>query len=129
SITKSFTIALVLQQVVAGRIDLDAPMPALDGVATAPDGVIITPRQLLQHTSGLVDYSLADGFDGSKMLSAAQAVSLSVATKLLFAPGTNVHYANSNYLWLGLLLERVTGRSYHDLVADLTSSLGLQHTA
>jgi CubicO group peptidase (beta-lactamase class C family) len=128
SITKSFTIALVLQQAVEGTIDLDAPIPPLAGVTPLPDGVTITPRELLQHTSGLVDYSLADGFDQSKMLTPADAVSLSLRTKLLFAPGSNVHYANSNYLWLGLLLEHVTGRSYHDLVAGLAGSVGLQHT-
>jgi D-alanyl-D-alanine carboxypeptidase len=128
SITKSFTIGLVLQQVAAGTIDLDAPMPALSGVAPLPDGVVITPRELLQHTSGLVDYSMADGFDQSKSLTPADAVSLSIRTKLLADPGVLVHYANSNYLWLGLLLEKVTGRSYHDLVAGLSSSLGLEQT-
>jgi CubicO group peptidase (beta-lactamase class C family)/peptidoglycan/LPS O-acetylase OafA/YrhL len=128
SITKSFTIALVLQQVAAGTINLDIPIPALDGVAPVPDGVVITPRELLQHSSGLVDYSLADGFDQSKMLTPADAVSLSLHTKLLFAPGSNIHYANSGYLWLGLLLERVTGHSYHDLVAGLAGSVGLRHT-
>jgi peptidoglycan/LPS O-acetylase OafA/YrhL len=52
SLTKTFTIALVLQQASAGHIDLDAPMPDLPGVDEPPDGVVITPRELLQHDSG-----------------------------------------------------------------------------
>jgi CubicO group peptidase (beta-lactamase class C family) len=53
---------------------------------------------------------------------------MALRTKLLSAPGKGVHYASTNYLWLGLLLERVTGRSYTDLVAQLASAHGLTKT-
>jgi CubicO group peptidase (beta-lactamase class C family) len=128
SLTKTFTIALVLQQVSAGHINLDAPMPDLAGVDDPPDGVVITPRELLQHTSGLVDYSAADGFDEHAVITPAQAVDMALHTTLLSDPGKGVHYSSTNYLWLGLLLEKVTGRSYTDLVAGLASTYGLPKT-
>src|SRR4051794_11912421 len=128
SLTKTFAIALVLQQASAGHINLDKPMPAVPGVVAPPSGVVITPRQLLQHASGLVDYSSATGFDEHKLLTPAQAVNMALHTKMLSAPGQGVHYASTNYLWLGLLLERVTGRSYTNLVAELASVQELAKT-
>jgi CubicO group peptidase (beta-lactamase class C family) len=127
SITKTFTAALVLREVAEGRIALDQPMPALPGLPVRRNPPI-TPRQLLQHTSGLVDYSLAPGFDEHTLYSPVAALNLSLRTKNQTAPGSTVHYVNSNYLWLGLLLEHVTGRQYQALVADLAGELGLAST-
>jgi D-alanyl-D-alanine carboxypeptidase len=88
----------------------------------------ITPRQLLQHTSGLVDYPAAPGYDPSRPLTPVDAVRLSLAAPLQSLPGERVNYANSNYQYLGLLLEHVTGRPYAALVADLARTVKLQGT-
>ena len=128
SVTKTFTVALVLREVAAGRIQLDAPVPALPGVGRPPPGVVITPRHLLNHTSGLVDYAAATGFDPEQPLGPSRAVRLSLGTPLQWPPGEQVAYANTNYHYLGLLLEHVTGRSYRDLVASMAKSLGLSRT-
>jgi CubicO group peptidase (beta-lactamase class C family) len=129
SITKSFTEALVLRQVAAGAIDLDAPMPALPGVDPLPDGIVITPRMLLQHTSGLVDYLRATGYDASLPITPAQTVNLALHTPLMFSPGTAASYSRTNFHWLGLLVEHVTGTSFGDLVAGLAREIGLPHTS
>lgn len=128
SLTKSFTLALALQQAEKGRIDLDAPVPVLAGLPPLPPGVVITPRQLIQHTSGLLDYSEATGFDRNRPLTPLGAVASVLRSGLAAAPGTAVHYSSTNYLYLGLLLERATGRSYAALLDELTSSLGLGST-
>ena len=128
SVTKTFTIALVLRAAGHGLIDLDAPVPALPGLESVGATAAITPRQLVQHTSGLVDYPAARGYDPSQPLTALAAVRLSLDTPLQSAPGERVNYANSNYHYLGLLLEHVTGRSYATLVSDLTRSVKLPHT-
>ena len=125
SVTKTFTEALVLRAAAEGSIDLDAPMPPIPDVAPVPDGVRITPRMLLQHSSGLVNYMNASGYDPSEPITPARAVSLSLGTPLLADPGTRTHYSNSNFHWLGLLLEHVTGRPYADLVGDLAADHGL----
>jgi CubicO group peptidase (beta-lactamase class C family) len=129
SITKTFTEALVLREAERGAIDLDAPMPAIAGVAPVPDDVVITPRMLLQHSSGLVNYMNADGYDPTAPMTPAHAVSLSLGTPLASSPGAVARYSNSNFHWLGLLLEHVTARSFGDLVAELAATTGLASTA
>jgi CubicO group peptidase (beta-lactamase class C family) len=129
SITKSFTEALVLRQVAAGTINLDAPVPALPGIDPMPDGVVITPRMLLQHTSGLVDYLRATNYDATRMISPADTVNLALHTPLMFPPGSAASYSRTNFQWLGLLLEHVTGQTYGELVAGLAREFGLTHTS
>ncbi|WP_432573238.1 serine hydrolase domain-containing protein [Kineococcus sp. SYSU DK005] len=130
SMTKSMTGALVVRAAAQGAIDLDAPVPDLPGVAPLPVGTTVTPRQLLRHTSGLVQYADAPGYDPGRTYDAAELVSLSTRAPLLAAPGRAVHYSNSNYLWLGLLLQDVTGSSFADLLAEqITGPLALGETS
>ena len=127
SITKTFTAALVLRAVEAGRLTLDGPLPRLDAVpAPMPEGLTI--RRLLGHRSGLVDYSEAPGYQADQPITPERAVELSLHAAPTSAPGSTTKYANSNYLLLGLLLQQVEHRSYPDLVADLATSVGLANT-
>ncbi|HVF76513.1 MAG TPA: serine hydrolase domain-containing protein [Acidimicrobiales bacterium] len=128
SVTKTFTEALVLREVAAGRIDLDAPVPNVAGVATPPADVVITPRMLLQHSSGLVNYPNAIGYDPNAPITPQQIVSSALRTPLLSPPGTKAAYSNTNFHWLGLVLEHVTGSSYGELVAALAAEVGLADT-
>ncbi len=127
SVTKTITAALVLRQVELGTIALDAPLPPLTGVS-APVAPGLTVRLLLRHRSGLVDYNAAPGYVATAPLSPREAVELSLRAPLR-APGDSVTaYTNSNYLYLGLLLEQVTGRPYGDLVSELAASIGMPST-
>jgi D-alanyl-D-alanine carboxypeptidase len=83
-----------------------------------PDGGTITPRQLLQHSTGLIQYTDAPGYDAGRSYRAAELVSLSTQAPLRHPPDTGVTYSNSNYLWLGLLMESVTESTYGTLLAD-----------
>ncbi len=126
SLTKTFTAALAVQFAADGVLDLDAAVPELPGVAPLPDGVTVTARQLLQHSTGLVQYNDAVGYDPAHVYTAAELVSLSTRTPLLHVPGAAVSYSNSNYLWLGLLLESLTAQDYGSLLSDrITAPLGL----
>ncbi|HEX5587095.1 MAG TPA: serine hydrolase [Acidimicrobiia bacterium] len=131
SVTKTFTATLVMQAVDQGLIDLDAPLPWLDAVPDFPYTDELTPRLLLQHRSGLVDYRITDQWndDPSSIATAADAVNASAAMPLAFEPGTQVQYSSVNYLVLGLLLEQVTGASYDELLAQgIVAPLGLTQT-
>lgn len=128
SITKIFTEALVLREVALGHIDLDAPMPPIRGVDPDRGAAALTPRMLLQHTSGLVNYPKAAGYDPTRPITPQEIVALSLRSPRLFEPGARVSYSNTNFHWLGLLLERVTDRSYADLVQALAQEVGLTHT-
>jgi D-alanyl-D-alanine carboxypeptidase len=111
SVSKTYTAALILSLARDGRIDLDAP-----AVSYIPGTVLdrrITVRQLLDHTSGLDDFFLHTSID--KALQADPDAFWSVKRTLkyvgkpYFPPGRGWHYSNTNYLYLGLIAERVTG--------------------
>lgn len=113
SISKTFTSALILRLVGEGRIALDTPARGyLPG--SAIDGRI-TVRQLLDHTSGLYDYFLNPTIDKALLATRAAPWSLKQTLhyvgKPYFPPGRGWHYSNTNYLYLGLIAERVTGTS------------------
>lgn len=127
SVTKTITAALVLRQVELGTISLDAPVPPLTGVS-APVPPSLTVRQLLRHRSGLVDYNAAPGYLAMEPLAPREAVELSLRAPLRAPADSVTAYTNSNYLYLGLLLEQITGRSYGDLVSELAASIGLPST-
>ncbi len=127
SVTKTITAALVLRSVESGRLSLDAPLPEIAGLGVAlPPGLTI--RHLMEHRSGFVEYSAAPGFRSNEPLSPRAAVELTLRAGLASTPGTFTSYANSNYLYLGLLLEQIEARPYADLVAGLVLPLGLTNT-
>ncbi|MFJ1542170.1 serine hydrolase domain-containing protein [Micromonospora chalcea] len=112
--TKPFVAAVVLQLVAEGRLALDDPV----AVAPVPD---VTVRHLLQHTSGLPEYS-----DDPRLLAPYVAdpdhhweprdLLALVAGQETSAPGVKFAYANTNYVLLGLVIEAVTGNTAPDEV-------------
>ncbi|MFB9830868.1 serine hydrolase domain-containing protein [Actinoallomurus acaciae] len=124
SITKTFTATVLLQLAAQGRVGLDDPVERyLPGLV--PGGRHITLRQLLNHTSGIADY-LDDATTyptaGREFLEkvryhtfpAEQLARSGVALPRYFPPGKGWHYSNTNYVLAGLIVERVTGRSWQD---------------
>ena len=116
SLTKSFTALAIMQLVEAGKVELDAPVRRYlpwFRVADEDASARITVRQLLNHTSGLDDFFLHTPID--KALQADPDAFWSVkrtlkyVAKPYFPPGRAWHYSNTNYLYLGLIAEQVTG--------------------
>ncbi|MFE4053970.1 serine hydrolase domain-containing protein [Streptomyces sp. YIM B13518] len=135
--TKTFTAAVVLQLVDEGKVSLDAAIADhLPGVVTGNgyDGTRITVRQLLQHTSGLAAYNPypitetpTSNPDGTYDLAESVRKGLSYAP--VSAPGTGFTYSNTNYLVLGMLVEKVTGQPVHEVVTRrVIEPLGLSRT-
>jgi D-alanyl-D-alanine carboxypeptidase len=134
--TKSFTAVAVLQLVGEGKVGLDKPvetyLPKLlrgDGI----DGRHITVRQLLQHTSGLPNYTgfLANGFLPYQhtYFSPRQLLDMALEQKADFAPGAKWEYSNTNYIVAGLLIEKVTGRPLIEVLTKrVIDRIGLRHT-
>jgi D-alanyl-D-alanine carboxypeptidase len=115
SVTKTFVATVVLELEAEGRLDVDEPVERLlPGLV--PNGSAITIRELLNHTSGLFDYSEDDAHtqaviaDPGRRWSPHELLSVAFAHPPLFPPGTSWFYANTNYVVLGLLVEAVTGR-------------------
>ncbi|WP_433352386.1 serine hydrolase domain-containing protein [Microtetraspora malaysiensis] len=144
SVSKPFTATLVLQLVAEGKIGLDAPvagyLPEL-GLDRR-----ITVRMLLQHTSGLFDYTgeyyddgtFAPGIPatGNEWLNnrfrtyrPEELVRLALSKPARFEPGTDQNYSNTNYTLALLLIEKVTGRSYaEELQRRILRPLGMRGT-
>ncbi|QKW39318.1 beta-lactamase family protein [Actinomadura sp. NAK00032] len=120
SMTKPFVATVVLQLVGERRVVLDAPVERyLPGVVrgNGNDGRVITVRQLLQHTSGIPDYLTY--LNPQEVLKDPLAhhdtrdlIDLALAHPRLFEPGEGWRYSNTNYLLAGMLIEKVTGRTY-----------------
>jgi D-alanyl-D-alanine carboxypeptidase len=125
SIVKMFVSVTVLQLAERGRLSLDARLPEVlppsvtGGVANAAD---ITVRMLLGHRAGIPDWddpALDEQVarDPAKVWKVSELLALAAAKPPLFAPGTSFSYSNTDYTLLGLIIERITGRSWRDQVA------------
>ncbi|MFC9843004.1 serine hydrolase domain-containing protein [Streptomyces sp. NPDC060223] len=140
SVTKTFTATVVLQLVGEGRLHLsDTAERWLPGLVPALGGDRITVRELLDHSSGLPEYTegLLDGdapYDRFRTWTSAELVRRAVKDgdrirPLLFPPGTDHQYSNTNYIVLGMIVERVTGRSYRtEIDQRVIRPLGLRDT-
>lgn len=129
SVTKSFVAVVVLQLAEEGKLDLDGNIveyfPDLAGADQ------ITPRQLLQHTSGLNEYlndPLVRG-DAQREWTAAELVAVAEAAGRFGAPGAAYRYSNTNYIVLGEIVEQVTGAPWFDAVnSRIVQPLGMTST-
>ncbi len=144
--TKLMTSAMILQLQEEGALAIDDPigkwLPEL--AAELPNGDAITIDMLLRHTSGLVDYfdvpgdggTIASGTEDKAMLTRAftpveLVERVAAAGESYFAPEApgQFHYSNTGYILLGLIIERVTGKSYgENLQQRILSPLGLTET-
>ncbi|MFF4019888.1 serine hydrolase domain-containing protein [Streptomyces sp. NPDC001843] len=119
STTKVVTAAAVLKLAAEGRVDLNASIERyLPGLLGPKFHQPVTVRQLLNHTSGI---QAGDGWGDSfedqyahrfDTLTPAQVVKSAVVKGPEFRPGKRQDYLNINYTILGMLIEKVTGRSY-----------------
>lgn len=124
SISKVFTAVVVLQLAAEHKVDLDRSVQHyLPGLLPASFPKI-TVRQILDHTSGLPGGDLGGGdaqwfadhrFDS---WTPREIVADAVRHPMEFAPGTLQQYNGTNYYVAGLLIERVTGRTYAQEVRD-----------
>lgn len=130
SVTKQFTATLVMQLVQAGKVKLDEPIVTyLPDLPSAYKPV--TVRQLLNHTSGIRSYTSIKAFADRAKLEATpmEMAKMSSDEKTDFAPGTAWKYNNTGYVVLGMLVEKVGGKPYGELLASrITGPLGMTKT-
>lgn len=142
--TKTFTATLVLQLVAEGKIGLDTPVA--DYLPEFELDERITVRMLLQHTSGIFNFTGEVYPDGTvvpgipwsgqewvdnrfKTYQPEELVRFALSKSARFEPGTGWSYSNTNYVLARLLIERVTGRSAAEETQRLiVGPLGLSGT-
>jgi CubicO group peptidase (beta-lactamase class C family) len=131
SVTKQFTAALVLRLVEQKKLALEDELAKY-----VPDfplqGHKVTIQQLLQHTSGIKSYTDV-GEAWVKVwpleLSDAELLALVKDAPFDFEPGSAWRYSNTGYYLLGMVLEKVAGKSYAEqLQTELCAPLGLART-
>jgi D-alanyl-D-alanine carboxypeptidase len=140
--TKTFVSVVVLQLAAEHRLSLADPVERwLPGVVSGNgnDGRAITIRMLLQHTSGLHNYTddlvaRIDSVDSYRKLQFEQftpreLVGIAMAARPDFAPGQSWNYSNTNYVLLGMIIKKVTGHDWASEVrARILAPLGMRHT-
>ncbi|MEO6227826.1 MAG: serine hydrolase domain-containing protein, partial [Thermomonas sp.] len=130
SVSKQFTAAGLLKLVEAGKVSLADPLSKY--VPGFPNGQHITVLELLNHTSGVKNYtSIAAWRQGpiDKDLSTAQTIAIFKDAEPDFAPGEEWAYDNSGYILVGAVIEAASGQPWHDyLRTSLFEPLGLRHT-
>ncbi|WIG24773.1 serine hydrolase domain-containing protein [Bacillus toyonensis] len=125
SVTKTFTATVVLQLAGENRLNLDDSIEKwLPGViqGNGYDGNQITIRQILNHTSGIVEYARSKEIDfftnTKKSFTAEELVKIGLSMPPEFAPGKGWSYSNTGYVLLGILIEKVTGNSYAEEIEN-----------
>jgi D-alanyl-D-alanine carboxypeptidase len=135
SITKTFVAVVVLQLVDEGRLELgDMVERWLPGLV--PGGDRITVRELLGHRSGLADYASNAKFlrqtvaQPRRRWTPREVVGVALAEGPAARPGERFVYASTNYVLLGMMVERVTGISLErQLRRRIFAPLGLENTS
>ena len=127
SISKQFTAAAILLLQEDGKLKTSDPIGRYyQNAPAAWSG--ITLRNLLTQTSGIADFDFGQIHQGN-LHTPDDALNLIVDKPLEFTPGTKYEYANSNYMLLGLVVERVSGEPFCQFLRDrIFSPLQLKQT-
>jgi len=126
SVGKTYVAAVAMQLVAEGLLDLEAPISRYLGnerwFDSLPNGRDATVRQIMQHTSGIVRYEFQPAVTARlraepfKVWTPVERLRALFGSTPPFAAGKGWEYSDTNYIVLGMIIERLTGRSYYDEV-------------
>lgn len=131
SITKTFTATLILMLEEQGKLSLQDKLSKYFPDFPAADKLTI--QHLLNHSSGLYDYSIdldrADSAIICHPVAKDKIVAQFSSQPLAFTPGSKFRYTNSGYYLLGLITEKVTGKSWEEAMRQyILSPLNMTHS-
>jgi len=121
SITKQFTSMLILQLVEQGKLKLNVPITTYLPDYNKSNGDKITIHHLLTHTSGTPNYTAFPGFfknSSRDPYTPEEFVKVFADSTLQFTPGEKFNYSNSGYFLLGVIIEKVTGKTYEQVLQE-----------
>lgn len=132
SITKQFTATLILQLVEQGKIKLDGKLTDYLPDYRKDTGAKVTIHNLLSHTSGIPSYTSLPGFFANvsrNPFTVDDFIKKYTSGDLEFEPGTKFVYDNSGYFLLGAIIEKVTGKSYEQVLKEnIFDPLGMKNS-
>ncbi|WGJ83933.1 serine hydrolase domain-containing protein [Gordonia sp. SMJS1] len=133
SLTKTMTATLLLQLVQEGRVSLDDRIDRF--VPDAPNGSA-TLRQVADMTSGIPSYTASESFDRKffadpeSVWTPTELVDTAKALPPSFPPGQGWEYSNTNYVLLGLVIEKVLAKPIGEVFADrIFTPLGMDESS
>lgn len=133
SITKTFVSAVILDLAANGKLGLDDTLDKF--VPAFPNAAGITVRQLMNHTSGIFNYTTGKEFadaltaDPQRKYTGAELLAFATPHPPSFEPGKGWEYSNTNYVLLGLVAEKAGGAPIASMVrARALQKAGLTHT-
>lgn len=129
SVSKQFTAAAILLLMEDGALQLDDP--AFRWLPSLPDAARdVTIRQLLTHTSGLVDYEDVIPANLTRQLRDADVLTLlETQHSIYFRPGEGYRYSNSGYALLALIVEKASGKTFANFLRErIFVPLGMSST-
>lgn len=122
SLTKQFTSMLILQLVEQGKLSLDGKIAEYLPEYPKKSGNKISIHHLLTHSSGIPEYLMIPNFIKEKsrnQYTPTEFISFFKDLPLLFTPGKEFSYSNSGYFLLGVIIEKVSGKSYEQMLQEL----------
>lgn len=132
SITKQFTSMLILQLVQEGKVKVEGKLTDYLPDYRKDTGDRVTVHQLLNHTSGIPSYTGLPNFFqeiSRNPYSVSDFVKKYASGDLEFEPGSKMVYNNSGYFLLGAIVERVTGKSYEQVLKErIFDPVGMKNT-
>ena len=131
SITKQFTAVLIIQLVEEGKLALDVPISKYLPHYPKNQGGQITIHHLLTHSSGIPDYGSFTNYleFERERHNPEEIIQLFAELPLEFNPGARFSYSNSGYALLGLIIEKIQGKSYAEVLQEkILNPLKMQNT-
>jgi len=139
SVGKTYVSAVALQLIQKGKINLDEKVSAYLGqyewYNRIPNAATITVRMLMNHTSGVMRYEFKEQFlkdltaDPGKTWNPEELISYVLDEKAPFSAGDGWDYSDTNYILLGMIIEKISGEKYYDLLKrDILQPLQLLNT-
>jgi CubicO group peptidase (beta-lactamase class C family) len=120
SVTKQFTAAVILRLQEQGKLNVQDKLRKY--ISDFPGSDRITVEHLLTHTSGIYNYTNDNRFMNNESLKHVELdrmISMMKEKPLEFTPGSKFSYSNSNYILLGYIIQRVSGKPYEQMVREL----------
>ena len=128
SVGKTYVAAIAIQMIKKGELRLDEKVSFylgnLDWFQRIPNATTITVRQIMNHTSGIMRYEFKPDFlndlnaQPEKTWKPEELLHYVFDEKAAFAAGTDWEYSDTNYILLGLIIEKLTGKKYYDLLNE-----------
>jgi len=128
SVGKTYVSAIALQFIKEGRFSLEDKVSKWLGdrpwYSRIPNAADITVRMIMNHTSGVMRYEFKEAFtkdltnQPDKVWTPEELLKYILDEKASFAAGQGWEYSDTNYILLGLILEKISGKKYYDLLRE-----------